>query len=52
MSQALRIALAQIDTHVGAVTKNTQKIIDWSIKARDELNADLVIFPEALRCLL
>jgi NAD+ synthase (glutamine-hydrolysing) len=46
MSQTLRIALAQIDTHVGAVAKNTQKVIDWSIKARDELGADLVIFPE------
>ncbi|MEO1203728.1 MAG: NAD+ synthase, partial [Pseudomonadota bacterium] len=28
----------------------TQKIIDWSLKARDELGADLVVFPELAVC--
>ncbi len=46
MSQSLRIAVAQIDTLVGAVPQNIQKIIDWATTARDDLNADLVIFPE------
>ena len=46
MSEQLRIALAQINTHVGAVPENTQAVIDWAIKARDDSRADLVIFPE------
>ena len=46
MSESLRIALAQLNTHVGAVPENTQAVINWALKARDELQADLVIFPE------
>ncbi len=46
MTAKLRIALAQLDLLVGDIDGNIQKIIQSSIKARDELKADLVIFPE------
>jgi NAD+ synthase (glutamine-hydrolysing) len=42
----LRIALAQLDLFVGDVTGNAQRVIDASAQARDELKADLVLFPE------
>lgn len=43
---ALRIALAQINTFVGDVSGNTQRVIDVGVEARDRLQADLVLFPE------
>lgn len=46
MTVKLRIALAQLNLLVGDVRGNIQKIISASKKARDELGADLVIFPE------
>lgn len=46
MSQLLRIALAQFDFPVGAVTGNTERIIEFIAHARDELGADIVLFPE------
>ncbi len=46
MKQKLRIAAAQLDFLVGDISGNTQKIIKYSNKARDELNADIVVFPE------
>ncbi|MDH5693566.1 MAG: NAD+ synthase, partial [Gammaproteobacteria bacterium] len=47
MSQTtLRIALAQLDFMVGDLEGNADKIIRASIKARDELSADLILFPE------
>ena len=42
----LRIALAQLNLFVGDVSGNTQRVIDVSARARDELKADLVLFPE------
>jgi NAD+ synthase (glutamine-hydrolysing) len=38
--------MAQIDLAVGAVAANTAKIIDYAQRARDDLGADLVVFPE------
>lgn len=46
MQKSLKIALAQLDFLVGDIAGNTQKIIDYALKARDELNADIVVFPE------
>ncbi len=46
MSASLRIALAQLNLFVGDVAGNTQRVIDTSARARDELRADLVLFPE------
>lgn len=42
----VRVALAQLNLHVGNIKGNTEKIITYAIKARDELNADVVVFPE------
>ncbi len=41
----LRVALAQINTTVGAVAENAALISDWIARARDE-GAQLVLFPE------
>jgi NAD+ synthase (glutamine-hydrolysing) len=46
MSASLRIALAQLNLFVGDVSGNAQRLIDTSAQARDELRADLVLFPE------
>jgi len=46
MSASLRIALAQLNLFVGDVAGNTQRVIASSAEARDQLKADLVLFPE------
>ncbi|WP_161810890.1 NAD+ synthase [Steroidobacter agaridevorans] len=46
MSASLRIALAQLNLFVGDVAGNAQRLIDTAAQARDELQADLVLFPE------
>ena len=46
MRQKLRIALAQFDFPVGAVPANARRIAALIAQARDELGADLVLFPE------
>lgn len=46
MSATLRIALAQLNIPVGDVEGNTERVITTARRARDELNADLVLFPE------
>jgi len=45
-TSTLRLALAQLDFTVGAVADNTQRVIDHAARARDELRADVVMFPE------
>ncbi len=42
----LRIALAQVNLWVGDVAGNVDKLIHEARRARDELKADLVVFPE------
>lgn len=42
----LTIALAQLNPLVGDIPGNTDKVIDHLLRARDELNADIVVFPE------
>ncbi len=46
MSQLLRIALTQFDFPVGAIAGNTERIIEFISHAREELGADVVLFPE------
>ena len=46
MTDSLKIALAQVDTLVGDVEGNAERIRDWALRARDELGAHLVVFPE------
>jgi NAD+ synthase (glutamine-hydrolysing) len=44
--QSLRIALAQLDLLVGDVHGNAARVIDTARRARADLSADLVLFPE------
>lgn len=46
MDYNVKVALAQLDLAVGDVYGNAEKIIEYAGRARDELKADLVVFPE------
>ena len=43
---ALRIALGQINPTIGDVVGNADRIVAWATRARDALQADLIVFPE------
>ncbi|MEZ0122903.1 MAG: NAD+ synthase [Candidatus Reddybacter sp.] len=47
---SLKVALAQINPLVGDIPGNTRLVIDTLVNARDELGADIVIFPELVLC--
>ena len=42
----LRIAIAQVNLLVGDIEGNAKSICQWALHARDELKADVVVFPE------
>lgn len=42
----LRIAIAQINLLVGDIEGNTERIIEWAFRARDEMQANVIVFPE------
>ena len=46
MAESLKIALAQVNLLVGDVRGNAARVLDWAQRARRELAADLVLFPE------
>jgi NAD+ synthase (glutamine-hydrolysing) len=46
MTDKITVALAQLDLIVGDVTGNTNKILEYTVRAHDEMHADLVVFPE------
>lgn len=46
MTTPLRIAQAQFNACVGDIAGNTERIIEQATRARDELGAGLVVFPE------
>ncbi|TWT20160.1 NAD+ synthase [Luteimonas marina] len=46
MTDTLRIAMAQFDFPVGAVRQNADRIAAMIAQARDEYEADIVLFPE------
>src|SRR2546429_4658773 len=46
MSEPLRIALAQVNLLVGDVQGNAERVISTASRAKGELRADLVLFPE------
>ena len=46
MSSPLCVAMAQIDPCVGDVPGNTERVIATARRARDELGAGVVVFPE------
>ena len=50
MTSNLTVALAQVDMIVGDIAGNTAKILDFSVRARDDMHADLVVFPELSVC--
>jgi NAD+ synthase (glutamine-hydrolysing) len=50
MTKTVKIVLAQIDLAVGDVVANGQKIVACSEQARDQMGADLVVFPELSVC--
>ena len=50
MTDAVKVALAQVDLVVGDVAGNTAKIIEYAQQARDRDAADLVVFPELSIC--
>lgn len=50
MTDKLKIAMAQIDLAVGDVAGNRRKIEEFAARARDEQQADLVVFPELSIC--
>ena len=46
MTQSIKIALAQHDSLVGDLQGNADRILLWIKRARDELGADIILFPE------
>jgi len=50
MNEKLTVALAQLDLVVGDVAGNKERILEYSDRARDEMQADLVVFPELSVC--
>jgi NAD+ synthase (glutamine-hydrolysing) len=42
----MKIVTAQINTHLGHLDLNSKKIIESTLKAKNDLQADLVVFPE------
>ncbi len=46
MTDKISVALAQLDFIVGDVAGNAAKILQYSARARDDLRADVVVFPE------
>ena len=46
MTKKLRIVVAQLNLVVGDIAGNLQKHIQAAITARDELSADIIVFPE------
>jgi len=46
----VRIALAQLNTRVGAIDANAEAIIAAARHARDELGCELAVFPELALC--
>ncbi len=50
MNRTIRIVTAQINTYVGDIPGNTKRLVEAACKARDEFNADVVLFPELALC--
>ncbi len=42
----MRIALAQINTRVGAIDANTESVLEAAAQARDRLGCEFVLYPE------
>ena len=46
----MRIAIAQINSTIGDFSGNREKILAFARRARDEYQADIVLFPELAIC--
>ena len=46
----MKIGLAQLNTRVGAIDANANKVLDYAARARDEHGCELVLFPELTLC--
>lgn len=50
MEQRLRVVMAQLNIRVGDVYGNVEKVIEAASKARDDLKAQVIVFPELTLC--
>lgn len=50
MATALRTVLAQLNIRVGDIDGNLQRVLDASVQAAHEHEADLIVFPELTLC--
>ena len=50
MTARVRMVLAQLNLRVGDIHGNLQRLVDAAIRARDELQADAIMFPELALC--
>ncbi|WP_350647243.1 NAD+ synthase [Pseudomonas sp. HY13-MNA-CIBAN-0226] len=50
MAHSLRVVMAQLNIRVGDIQGNVEKIIEAAKKARDELHAQIIVFPELTLC--
>lgn len=50
MSQTLRVVMAQLNLRVGDVHGNVERILEAACSARDDWDADVIVFPELALC--
>ncbi len=50
MSAMLNIVMAQLNLKVGDIDGNTAQVIEAAEQARDDLKADMIVFPELTLC--
>ena len=50
MATVLRTVLAQLNMRVGDIDGNLQRILDASVHAAHNQDADLIVFPELSLC--
>lgn len=50
MEQRLRVVMAQLNIRVGDVYGNVEKVIKAAHEARDDLKAQIIVFPELTLC--
>ena len=46
----MKVALAQLNTHVGAIDANVDKVLETARRARDDLGCGITVFPELTLC--
>jgi NAD+ synthase (glutamine-hydrolysing) len=46
----VKLGLAQLNTRVGAIDANANKVLEYAARARDEHGCELVLFPELTLC--